>query len=448
MNSSNIHTVIIGNGIAGVSCARHLRKLSDEKITIISGETPYFFSRTALMYVFMGQMRFEHTKPYEDHFWRKNRIDLLQDWVVSVDTQSRSIHLQDKGLLHYDRLIIASGSKPRKAGWQGENLKGVQGFYSVEHLRLMEDYFKTDGAIRYAVVVGGGLIGVELAEMVRSRGVEVTMLIREPRFWARFLDEQESQLVAKHLKAKGVKLVYNAEVLALTGEDGYVKGIQLKDGATIPVDWAGIAIGVEPNIDFLRGSGIACEKGVLIDQQFQTNVEGVYAIGDCAQFESPENGQSEIYQVWYTGRIMGETLPYILHGKAERFQPGPWFNSAKFFELEFQTYGEVQAVVNEGEKAFTWVDINANKSIKVVFDVKTNKFLGINAIGIRISHEKMAAYLNNSWSVIAVLRCMDEWLFDGEFTVSVTQRFIEDWNLAFPHFFIQSKKLKWWSLNL
>ena len=449
MKAFKTHTVIIGNGIAGISCARHLRKLGNDEITIISGETPHFYSRTALMYVFMGQMKFDQTKPYEDDFWRKNRLNLLQDWVTAVDVEKRCVRLQNKGVLHFDRLVIASGSKPRTGGWPGEDLKGVQGFYSLDHLKQMESSFTGAQMPEHALVIGGGLIGVELAEMIRSRGVKTTMLVREPRFWAKFLDDKEALLVAEHMMSKGVNVLFNAEIKSLHGDgDGCLTGAALKDGTVLPATWAGVAIGVEPNIAFLNGSGIACDKGVLVDQQFQTNVDGVYAIGDCAQFKEPLPGQNEIYQVWYTGRIMGETLAYLLHGKSEGFYPGPWFNSAKFFELEFQTYGSVQAVATAGQKAFTWVDFEAQKSIKVLFDVDKNKFLGMNAIGVRIRHDKMAFYLRESWLVTDVLSRMDEWLFDGEFTSSVMPTFLAAWNDAFPDLKINPKKQKWWFLKV
>ena len=136
--------VIIGNGIAGVTAARHIRKLSDKKITIISAETKYFFSRTALTYVYMGHMKFEHTQPYEDWFWKKNKIELVQAYVEKIDFKSKVLHTSDNRDLEYDQLILATGSQPNKFGWPGQNLKGVQGLVSKQDLdfSLMFDYNK------------------------------------------------------------------------------------------------------------------------------------------------------------------------------------------------------------------------------------------------------------------------------------------------------------------
>ena len=174
-----MHIVIIGNGIAGITAARHIRKLSpasqsggEHRITVISGETDHFFSRTALMYIYMGHMRFEDTKPYEDWFWEKNRIDLVNGWVEKVDTRNKKLLFDDNREISYDKLLIASGSKSNKFGWPGQDLDGVQGLYSFQDLEAMEHYSEN---LKRAVIVGGGLIGIEMAEMFHTRHIPVSV---------------------------------------------------------------------------------------------------------------------------------------------------------------------------------------------------------------------------------------------------------------------------------
>ena len=135
--------IIIGNGIAGSTAARFIRKNSDHQITMISGETEYPFSRTALMYIYMGHMKFEHTKLYEDWFWAKNRIDTIKAWVKHIDTDEKSILMENGDKLHYDKLILATGSKSNKFGWPGQDLKGVQGLYHLQDLESMESTTKS-----------------------------------------------------------------------------------------------------------------------------------------------------------------------------------------------------------------------------------------------------------------------------------------------------------------
>nr|MBA3986919.1 FAD-dependent oxidoreductase [Flavobacteriales bacterium] len=152
------HIVIIGNGIAGVTAARHIRKLSDKKITIISAESDHFFSRTALMYIYMGHMKYEHTKPYEDWFWEKNRIELKNAWVSKVSPEENKLTFANDETMHYDKLIIASGSKYNKFDWPGQDLEGVQGMISKQDVELLEKNAPNNKVCHRAVVVGGGLI--------------------------------------------------------------------------------------------------------------------------------------------------------------------------------------------------------------------------------------------------------------------------------------------------
>jgi len=200
--------VIIGNGITGITTARHVRKKSDKKITIISAETDYFFSRTALMYIYMGHMKYEHTKPYEDWFWEKNKIELVRDYVTDINSDQKEIILKSGDVISYDQLVIATGSKSNKFGWPGQDLPGVQGLYSYQDLELLE---KNTASIERAVVVGGGLIGIELAEMLASRNIPVTFLVREQNFWDIILPEDEAKLVSRHIFEHGINLRLSTE---------------------------------------------------------------------------------------------------------------------------------------------------------------------------------------------------------------------------------------------
>ena len=156
-----MHIAIIGNGISGITAARYIRKLSEHKITVISSESDHFFSRTALMYIYMGHMRFEDTKPYEDWFWEKNRINLKKGFVKKVNHQDNEILFTKGEKMKYDKLILATGSASNKFGWPGQDLEAVHGMYSLQDLEAMEKYSE---GLKCAVIVGGGLIGIEMAE--------------------------------------------------------------------------------------------------------------------------------------------------------------------------------------------------------------------------------------------------------------------------------------------
>ena len=348
------HIVIIGNGISGITAARHIRKRSDAKITVISEESEHFFSRTALMYVYMGHMRYKDVKPYEDEFWEKNRIDLKLDRVNRIDTNQKLLELKSSGNIKYDKVIIATGSVSNKFGWPGQDLPGVQGLYSLQDLELME--VNTKG-ISHAVIVGGGLIGVEMAEMLLSRKIAVTFLVREDTFWGGVMPEQEADLISRHMREHHVDLQFSSELQeVIAGPDGRVRGILTKAGETIDCQFVGLTVGVKPNIAWLKESpAIATDKGVLVNEFLETNVPNIYATGDCAQFhEHPDKQRKSIEQVWYTGRMMGEKVARTITGERTPYAPGQWFNSAKFFDIEYQTYGWVRNKLGIGEAEYYW----------------------------------------------------------------------------------------------
>lgn len=418
--------VIIGNGISGVTAARHIRKNSDNEIVIISAETEHFFSRTALMYVYMGHMRFQDIKPYEDWFWTKNRIDLKFDFVEKIDTSSKTLKLKGSGDFSYDKLILAVGSKPNKFGWPGQDLDGVQGLYSYQDLEKIEENTKN---AKRAVIVGGGLIGVELAEMMLSRGIAVTFLVREGRFWGNVLPEQEGRLISRHIKEHHVDLRFNTELDTIIDDgNGRAKGVKTKDGEIIDCEVVGLTAGVSPNVEFVKDSEIDVQRGIMVNEFLETNIPDVYAIGDCAQFHQPVNGRRPIEQVWYTGRIMGETVAQTICGNRLAYNPGPWFNSAKFFDIEYQTYGWVFSKLQEGETEFYWEHKGGKICMHVVWDEASGLFKGINVFGIRMRHELFDNWLRNGASVDEVMANLATANFDPEFYSQYEKEIIEKYN--------------------
>ncbi|MCD4732526.1 MAG: FAD-dependent oxidoreductase, partial [Bacteroidales bacterium] len=376
------HIVILGNGISGITAARHIRKLSDYKISVISSETEHFFSRTALMYVYMGHMKYEHTKPYEDWFWKKNRIELIQAHVKEVDTNRKKLVFTNGQNIGYDVLILATGSISNKFGWPGQDSEGVSGMYSYQDLEYIEKYTK---GIERGVIVGGGLIGIELAEMLKSQGIEVTFLVREASFWNNILPAEESALINNHIREHHIDLRLETELKEIIpDESGRVKAIKTNNDEIITCQYVGLTAGVRPNISFLKDSGIDLGRGILVDEFLQTNIKDVYAIGDCAQHINPAPSRKPIEQVWYTGRMQGETIAQTICESKTKYQPGIWFNSAKFFDIEYQTYGNVGNELKEGEEQFYWEGKSGRKCIKLVYDKMDKAIIGVNVFGLRM----------------------------------------------------------------
>lgn len=254
-----MNIVILGNGISGITAARHIRKRSDHDITVVSEESDYFFSRTALMYVYMGHMRQQDVQPYENWFWAKNRINLVRARVQSVDFEAKTLHTSDRRVIPYDRLVLATGSRYNKFGWPGETLDGVHGLYHWQDLEAMERH---SAGLQRAVVVGGGLIGIEMAEMFHARHIPVSFLVREKSFWDAVLPPQESQMVNRHLHEHGIDLRLATELKEiLPGDKGKCRAVVTHSGEQIDCGFVGLTIGVSPNIGFFEKHGAGNQSG-------------------------------------------------------------------------------------------------------------------------------------------------------------------------------------------
>lgn len=421
-----MHIAIIGNGISGITAARFIRKLSDHEITVISAETDHFFSRTALMYIYMGHMRFEDTKPYEDWFWEKNRIQLKRAYVEKVDFSNKTLSFQGGEKLAYDKLVLALGSRPNKFGWPGQDLEGVRGLYSYQDLENME---KFSPGLQRAVLVGGGLIGIEMAEMFHARHIPVTFLVREKNFWDVVLPEEESKMINRHIVEHGIDLRLETELKEVVDDgSGRACAVITSKGERIECGYVGLTAGVHPNIGFLKDGELEVEKGILVNEYLETNIPDVYAIGDCAQHRQPKPGRRPIEAVWYTGRMTGETAAYNICGKRRAYDPGIWFNSAKFMDIEYQVYGAVQAKLPENHTSLYWEASDGKKSIRLVYDRNTSESIGFNLMGVRYRQEVCEKWLREKTPVEEVLQNLGLANFDPEFYEEYESKVVELYN--------------------
>ena len=440
------HIAIIGNGISGITAARHIRKLSNKKITVISSETDYFFSRTALMYVYMGHMKFKHTQPYENWFWDKNDITLKKGFVQQIDTVQKTLVFSDGEQLAFDKLIIATGSKPNKFGWPGQDLKGVVSLYHKQDLDAIETHAPNNTVCKRAVIVGGGLIGIELAEMFHSRHISVTFLVRENSYWSGILPSGESEMINNEIRKNGIDLRLESNLKQINANaDGTVKSIVITEtGEEIDCDVVGLTAGVSPNIGFLENSNIETNRGILVNRNLQTNIKDIYAIGDCAEQRTAVEGRRPIEAVWYTGRIMGETIAQTICKKETLYTPGHWFNSAKFFDIEYQTYGWVNSEQHKkpNEAHFHWMHPDQTKCLTLAFDKTTQAFLGINTFGIRMRHEIFNRWLDQNKTIDYVLEHLEIAHFDPEFYKNYYSKVIEKYNVD-TNRNLQLKKKNW-----
>jgi 3-phenylpropionate/trans-cinnamate dioxygenase ferredoxin reductase subunit len=421
---------IIGNGISGITAARWIRKFDrDCIIKVISQESDYFFSRTALMYVYMGHMRWKDIEPYEKEFWEKNRIQLINDTVTRIEFKDKTAYLDSGTELKYDKLILATGSVSFKPEYPGVQHKGVSGLYSKQDLGYIESL---SHSINKAVIVGGGLIGIELAEMFHSRNIPVTFLVREKEYCDNLFPSEEANLISRHIKEHHIDLRLDTHLKEITCDiNGHVNAIITSKDEKIDCEFVGLTVGVRPNIHFLDKNVIECDRGILVNEFLETNINDVYAIGDCAQLRQARPGRKTLEPIWYTGRMMGETIAKTICGNKTEYNPGIWFNSAKFFDIEYQVYGTVPAKIELPLESFYWEDFNGKKSMRIVFDQDTAYVKGFNLMGIRFRQEVCERWIKKRTNIDEVVSDIRLAFFDPEFFEDVAPPVIEKYNRDF-----------------
>jgi NAD(P)H-nitrite reductase large subunit len=422
-----MHIVIIGNGISGVSVAKSLREFSDAEITIVSSESISFFSRPALMYVFMGKMRFKDILPFPSDYWVRNKMKQVHGVVDEIDAENQKVCLDNGSVLHYDKLVLALGSQPKSLGLDEFKLEGIQGFYSLQDLEKLQDSAKK---IKHASIIGGGLIGVELAEMFVSRGISFTFWVREKWFGSNFLPQEEAELVTNHLLSKNINIKFEIEIIGFEADGlNRVKSVESHSGEKSDTDLVCICIGVKPNVDWLKLTNVQINTGVLVNEHLQTNIASIYAVGDCVEFKNPVYGRKSIETLWYTGRLMGEYLgKNILHENPPPYEPGIYFNSAKFFDVEYQIYGDVPPSFSESYGTVFWKHPTKYKSIRLVYNATNKVFIGCCVLGIRFRQEVCEKWIKEKWKISEVLPLLSEANFDSEFSTRHEKEFMDIYN--------------------
>ena len=407
------HVVIVGNGITGITAARFIRKLSPARITVISGETDHHYARTALMYVYMGHMRYRDTKPYEDGFWDKNDIDLVRGYATSIDTAGKQVRMAGGSTIRYDKLLLATGSKPNMFGWPGQDLDGVQGLYGMPDLDSMERWTRDTS---HAVVVGGGLIGIEMAEMLHTRHIPVTFLVREKGYMDYLLPAEECAIIGREIYDHDIDLRLGTELDSILPDaNGRCRAVVTSRGEEVPCQFVGLTAGVHPNTDLAQASGIATNRGIVVNECFESSIPDVYAAGDCAEFDRDGIGSRRIEQLWYTGRLHGKTVARSICGLRTPYDRGVFFNSAKFFTVEYQTYGTILAERPPRVQTVVWQDATRKKLLRIDYEADGGAVRGFNALGTRLRQDMCEHWILQKATIGQVLGELRRAHFDGEF---------------------------------
>jgi NAD(P)H-dependent nitrite reductase small subunit len=274
--------VVIGNGMAAVRAIEELRGLAPQghDITVFGAEPHGSYNRVLLSPLLSGEKRIEDIVTHPPEWYAEQGITLHRaDPVTQIDRVRRCVRSRNGIEAFYDRLLIATGSLPNLLPVPGSGLEGVITFRVLQDVDTM---LAATRSRRRAVVIGGGLLGLEAASGLLQRGLDVTVVHIHPHLMEQQLDAQAADLLRGELERRGLKFRMAAETSHLCGET-QVSGVGLADGSVLPADLVVMAVGVRPNIELARAAGLPCDLGLLVDDTMLTNDPAIYAIGECVQ---------------------------------------------------------------------------------------------------------------------------------------------------------------------
>ena len=297
--------VVIGNGMAGMRTVEELYKLAPDMydITVFGAEPHGNYNRILLSPVLAGEKSMEDIMLNTREWYVQHGITLhAGDPVEHIDRRKRVVRARSGLEVRYDRLLIATGSKPFIIPVPGHQLRGVLAFRDIQDVETMLAMARNH---RHAVVIGGGLLGLEAANGLQRQGMSVTVVHVTDALMNQQLDKPAALLLQKALEAKGLTFMMSAQTEEIIGSDR-VTAVRFKDGTVIPADLVVMTAGVRPNIDLAKSAGLHCERAIVVDDTLQTYDPRVYAVGECVQHRSATFGL--VAPIWDQARVCGAHL--------------------------------------------------------------------------------------------------------------------------------------------
>lgn len=331
--------VILGGGmVAGYAAKQWVELgLKPGELAILSADTALPYERPPLSKGFLaGKDTEESVRINAEEFYRQQGINVKLGCAVSrVDIKRKRLVLERGGEFGFEKLILATGARPRTLKIPGANLENVQYLRSLEDSKTIRQ--RADG-VKRAVVIGGGFIAMEVAAVLAQKSIDVTMVLREERIWSRIFTPQMSNFFESYYEAKGVRIIKSATVTELRGSRT-VDTVVLAGAPPIPCDLVVAGIGAEPVTDIFAGGDINMGDGVLVNEYLETNQPGVYAAGDVANYQDLLFGKRRRVEHWDNAVSQGQYCARVLMGERTPFRHIPYFFS-DVFDLSYEYWGD------------------------------------------------------------------------------------------------------------
>jgi nitrite reductase (NADH) large subunit len=359
--------VVIGNGMAGMRTVEELLSRAPDRydITVIGAEPHPNYNRIMLSSVLAGEKALDEVVINPREWYDEHRIALVTGVAATgVDPAARLVTLADGKTVDYDRLLLATGSKPLAPPIPGLGLPGVRAFRDIADVEAM---IEAAGRHRRAVVIGGGLLGLEAAWGLKRRGMAVAVVHLMPTLMERQLDQAAGELLQRDLDARGIAFFTNGQTEEILGTER-AEGVMLADGREIPADLVVLAIGIRPNIDLARGARLDVNRGILVGDDMRTSDPHIYAVGECIE----HNGQvfGLVAPIWEQARVCGTRLA---GDEAAVYVPPPVFTSLKITGIDMFSAGAL-AAAEESDDEITLHDAKRGVYKKLV--LRDDKVVG------------------------------------------------------------------------
>ncbi len=339
MSSSENGIVIVGGGLAAARTAEQLRKSEyTGPVTIVSDEVHLPYDRPPLSKdVLHADLDDVTLKPAE--FYTDNNITLrLGSAAQTLDITAKTVTLADGSVLGYDELVIATGLVPKRIS-SFPDLEGIRVLRNLDEALALRTHA---ASARKAVIIGAGFIGCEVAASLRKLGVDVVLVEPQPAPLASVLGEQVGSLVTRLHRAEGVDVRAGVGVTEVRGEGGHVSTVVLSDGSELPADLVVVGIGSRPATEWLDGSGVAVDNGVVCDEAGRTSAPHVWALGDVASWRDATGHQARVEHWSNVAEQARAVVPSILGKEAPELVVVPYFWSDQY-DVKIQCLGEPEA---------------------------------------------------------------------------------------------------------
>lgn len=325
--------VIVGNGIAAVSAAEAFRENDrGTPIIILSGEPYYAYYRMWLSSLIGETLDLGKLYIHKPEWYAELNIDVwLNHKAVSIDAENRTVTTENGKTIKYSKLLLANGSSPFVPPVAGKDLKGVFSIRSLDDVKKLNEYISDN---ERGVVVGGGVLGLEVAWSLANKGKKVSVIEGSPYILSKQVDETASHLLMALGEKAGINFVTNGKLVEVVGEDNNVASIKLED-KTIPAEFVVFSTGVRPNVDLVKDAPIKVGRGVQVDEYMQTSVEDICAAGDIAEYKG------QVYGIWPVAREQGKTAGLNMAGKRTPYNEVVPSNYLKVFGIELYSVGDL-----------------------------------------------------------------------------------------------------------